>query len=933
METAAPKRQRQLTKRQRDEVRQVLDSERNLKKAFSMIEGVTQVRKTLVTRFLALAATSADPADHARCLELFGAVPVEEAAKGQPKTQQTPRVGVKKIVKQLRQKLASGDLEDALALAESIDSKALTTELIQLLFETVARMADASIYARCLKVMISAEAQINIKTFVNALGYLTARLPVPAAMVRLTLNMAIPVNGQTVPLVPEMRLSGKKDVLELERSLFLGCSPASKWLEFGTMSVEAAKKAKEIEALFETTLDAEDDDSKKQAENYDAERLALEEVSPESLLGLVDIPHAAASEYFGHFSSVHHLDFIEELQAVERTIQNTPPEKLERRDLMLRGLQRRPGFEKNMMSLLSKSNRIFGSDDLKSMFLPGQHVWLSRSNPLQEPGETTLVSIVSTVASPEGNGTTITVALPRGQDVKQSDLTGQWRLDCAANYQAYTRQMKAVGDVATQKEDRQRPLWRFLTEGKVGGDNVDKWVAQLQAGDVHSSMPPEEEATKLSRIRSWADEQPERISSAALAEAELDPGLNESQREAVLSAAGRRLSLIQGPPGTGKTHVSVQLLLLFKRMRVGRPCLVVSHNNIAVDNIAASALRQGLKVVRVGRSEMMSSEMEECALYAMVPRTEHRASDDEAIQDVLRKADVVCVTNIGSGVGALSRTNYQAILMDEAAQATELSSIVPIMNCSAAQLILVGDQCQLPANAQSFEAEVRGLTLSLFSRLLGQGLPHAFLDTQFRMHPAIARHSASTFYENRLKDGVTPVARKAPAGFPWPCKDVGVAFISPSHAPETRSDAGASWSNPGEAQIVMEILRGVLSAGDLSANEIGVVTPYMGQVRTLRQHVRQELASDMLEDPRELEIKSVDGFQGREKELIIFSAVRSNSWGNVGFLADWRRLNVMVTRARRGLIVVGDVRTLSKDPSWASWIEYAQQEGFQATKL
>merc|ERR1712007_58947 len=169
---------------------------------------------------------------------------------------------------------------------------------------------------------------------------------------------------------------------------------------------------------------------------------------------------------------------------------------------------------------------------------------------------------------------------------------------------------------------------------------------------------------------------------------------------------------------------------------------------------------------------------------------------------------------------------------DEAAQATELSAIVPIMTCVAERLVLVGDQCQLPANALSFEAENRGLTLSLFSRCLNQGVEPYFLDTQFRMHPAIAAHSSAAFYNNRLLSGVSPQDRRPPRGFAWPRKDAGVALLC-SRSHETRE--GESWSNPGEVQKVLSILVGVLSAGEITAVDIGVVTPYAGQVRVLRR--------------------------------------------------------------------------------------------------
>merc|ERR1719356_2045 len=144
-----------------------------------------------------------------------------------------------------------------------------------------------------------------------------------------------------------------------------------------------------------------------------------------------------------------------------------------------------------------------------------------------------------------------------------------------------------------------------------------------------------------------------------------------------------------------------------------------------------------------------------------------------------------------------------------------------------------------------------------------------------------------------------------------------------------------------EVLKVEEVLAGILEAKELGVLDVGVVSPYAAQVRVLRERLRGAEWRRRLQragvDPtggltgrraaQALEIASVDAFQGREKELIIFSAVRSNRGGNVGFLADWRRLNVTITRARRGLIVVGDTATLRGDATWARWLDWAQELG------
>jgi superfamily I DNA and/or RNA helicase len=153
-----------------------------------------------------------------------------------------------------------------------------------------------------------------------------------------------------------------------------------------------------------------------------------------------------------------------------------------------------------------------------------------------------------------------------------------------------------------------------------------------------------------------------------------------------------------------------------------------------------------------------------------------------------------------------------------------------------------------------------------------------------------------------------------------------------------------SYSNPSEAAAVEALVAGLLAAGEVSAGDIGVISPYNGQVKTLTERFRTrgwlsdprsrrprdsalDAEHEAEEAPQQLEVSSVDGFQGREKEVILISAVRSNPEGKVGFLKDWRRLNVAITRAKRGLVVVGDARTLQRDPYWRRFIAHCTALG------
>lgn len=289
---------------------------------------------------------------------------------------------------------------------------------------------------------------------------------------------------------------------------------------------------------------------------------------------------------------------------------------------------------------------------------------------------------------------------------------------------------------------------------------------------------------------------------------------------------------------------------------------------------------------------------------------------------ILRETQVICTTTIAAGADFLSKFQFEAVLIDEVAQATELSAMVPVVLRGAKRIVLVGDHCQLPPAVLSSEAEMRGLSLSVYSRLSqAGGIKPFLLNTQYRSHPKLAEFSSNAFYDGRLKSGVEADKRQPPKGIKWPNPDCPVAFINVDAQEEAEGDSKA---NSIEAQMIADIVRNVLHSKELKVSEVGVVTPYMAQVRRLRQLLRPVLPPGA--DPRLLECASVDNFQGREKELIVFSAVRSNKAGNVGFLADWRRLNVMITRARRGLVVVGNAETLRSDHIWGHWLDFAEKQ-------
>jgi len=533
------------------------------------------------------------------------------------------------------------------------------------------------------------------------------------------------------------------------------------------------------------------------------------------------------------------------------------------------------------------------------------------------------------------------------------------------------------GEPATQQTDPDKPpeetdaLQKAVTSDDLIASAA---TAQPEPEAAEEDLDPEEKKAREIKAKTLAvaDEDVDGLDierlRIAIGEVDQLKSYSVAQRDAIKNAMAKRLTIVQGPPGTGKTHTSVRIITMWAKTMGYKPLLATSECNIAVDNIAEGLVKNGVGVCRVGRPEKVREHLEKACLDNMVKferearhEREAQAGEDDELDELgeepeegdeeweawnrralirrrkrnwdrkqdswmrarfMEEAQVLCATTITAGSQAFSGFKFHAILIDEVAQATEASSIVPIVCRGAKQLVLCGDHCQLPPSVVSREAELRGFSLSLYSRLVEAGVPFRFLDTQYRAHPMLMEFSAECIYQGKLKSGIDGSERLQPKGIPWPNPMCPAAFFEVGV--EEHLD-GESKANRAEAEFVLKMLIEMLKHGDLTLNDVGVVTPYKGQVRTLRKIIFRDIPS--AEKSKELEIASVDNFQGREKELIIFSAVRCNDFGGVGFLADWRRLNVMITRARRGLVVVGNAATLCKDPHWKLWLEFTERQG------
>jgi regulator of nonsense transcripts 1 len=420
------------------------------------------------------------------------------------------------------------------------------------------------------------------------------------------------------------------------------------------------------------------------------------------------------------------------------------------------------------------------------------------------------------------------------------------------------------------------------------------------------------------------------------------PELNPPQLDAVRGVLSQPLSLIQGPPGTGKTVTSACIVYHMAKKNMGQ-VLVTAPSNIAVDHLTAKISETGLKVVRLAAKsrEAVDSAVEHLSLHAMIKslnspdKAELRklmqlkddqgelSSQDEkkfktlkrqAERELLQAADVICTTCVGAGDPRLSHFRFRQVLIDEATQATEPECLIPIV-MGAKHVVLVGDHCQLGPVVMNKKAAGAGLNQSLFDRLLHLNLHPFRLRVQYRMHPSLSEFPSNIFYEGELQNGVATSDRllELQVDFPWPNPSKPTFFYICLGAEEI-SSSGTSYLNRTEASNVEKIVTTFLKSG-MVPNQIGVITPYEGQ-RAYVVNYMQRNGSLRGQIYKDVEVASVDSFQGREKDLIILSCVRSNENQGIGFLADHRRLNVALTRARYGVIVLGNPRVLAKQELW-----------------
>ncbi|KAJ0266368.1 DNA2/NAM7 helicase-like [Hirschfeldia incana] len=363
--------------------------------------------------------------------------------------------------------------------------------------------------------------------------------------------------------------------------------------------------------------------------------------------------------------------------------------------------------------------------------------------------------------------------------------------------------------------------------------------------------------------------------------------------------------------------------------------LVCAPSNSALDEILLRLLTTGLRdenaqtftpeIVRIGvkaHHSVMSVSLDQ-----LVAQQRGSAIDVDSIRtSIFDEAAIVFATLSFSGSPLVAKSNrgFDFVIIDEAAQAVEPATLIPLAT-RCKQVFLVGDPKQLPATVISTVAQDYGYGTSMFERLQKAGYPVNMLKTQYRMHPEIRSFPSKEFYEEALEDGAEVEAQTTRDWHRYRCFGP-FCFFDIHEGKESENPGGANGSRVNLDEVEFVILmyhRLVTMYPELkSSSRLAIISPYSYQAKTLRDRFKELYGA---EANKVVDINTVDGFQGREKDVAIFSCVRANDGGGIGFLSDFRRMNVGITRAKSSVLVVGSAATLKSDPLWKNLVESAEK--------
>ncbi|PBQ31854.1 IGHMBP2 family helicase [Sphingobacteriaceae bacterium] len=457
----------------------------------------------------------------------------------------------------------------------------------------------------------------------------------------------------------------------------------------------------------------------------------------------------------------------------------------------------------------------------------------------------------------------------------------------------------------------------------------------------------------------------------------LIPQLNLSQNRAVRHVMSvNAIGVVHGPPGTGKTTSLVQAIRL--TLQSEKQVLVCAPTNAAVDVLTEKLVELGIDVLRLGHPARMAEELLNSSMDGKIASSpyykdiknlrrnaeeyfrmagkykrtfgkeeaqqrtayyteakncikEARLLEDFIVDELFKTSQVICCTPVTSTHRALAKKRFNTLFFDEASQALEPMVWIPLLKCK--RLILSGDHFQLPPVVKSMEAKRGGLDQTLLDRCIEFKEAVVLLNRQYRMNSAIMGFSNHYFYKNELIADETVATHVLVNDDSYLGKSIEFIDTAGCSFDEIQNPETLSYWNPKEGEILFKHLQQLLldysTHADLPALEIGVISPYKEQREWLKENISDlDLERSKLQN---LSVKTIDGFQGEERDVIYISLVRSNEKHEIGFLNDLRRMNVAITRAKKKLVVIGDSATIGSSDFYQQFLEYCEKNGMYRT--
>lgn len=437
--------------------------------------------------------------------------------------------------------------------------------------------------------------------------------------------------------------------------------------------------------------------------------------------------------------------------------------------------------------------------------------------------------------------------------------------------------------------------------------------------------------------------------------------LNEGQNRALSQIFNAKdVAIIHGPPGTGKTTTLVNAIK--EVVKTEKQVLVCAQSNAAVDLMVEKLDGLGIEVLRIGHPARLTPEVIENSLDVKISKhpffkelREIRKRSDEyrkkglkykrnfgheermqrkmvmheakmlkgdadriesqITEDLVDRTQVIACTLVGSTHRLLQDRTFRSVFIDEASQALEPACWIAIKK--AYRVIMAGDHLQLPPTIKSLKAAKDGLANTLFEKAIKHIDESVMLETQYRMHPDIMKFSGDYFYGGQLKTAEDVLFREKGSELEH------FVFIDTAGCGFTEKVKKETLStyNKEEADLLVKHLSNNLSLD----KSVGIIAPYKAQIELLRDLVMKNPAFDAVRE--NIVVNTVDAFQGQERDVIYIGLTRSNEQNEIGFLKEYRRMNVAMTRAKTQLVIIGDSATLGRDAFYNSVIDYAQQIG------